>query len=163
MARRPRIRDDIANIAFAGDEHQQALETEAEASMWHRAVATRIDIPAIAGRVEPMGLHRRDQAVQALFTLAAADDLADAGHEHIHRRDGLSVVVLTHIEGLGGLRIVAHGHGTLEVRLGQIAFMLRLEVLAPDDRILELTPRLKQKLHRLGIGDASKRALSHEP
>jgi hypothetical protein len=31
--------------------------------------------------------------VEALLALAAADDLADAGREHVHRGDRLAVVV----------------------------------------------------------------------
>jgi hypothetical protein len=32
-------------------------------------------------------VHARVEHVEALLALAAADDLADAGREHVHRRD----------------------------------------------------------------------------
>jgi hypothetical protein len=36
---------------------------------------------------------RASSIVEALLALAAADDLADAGRQHVHRGDGLAVVV----------------------------------------------------------------------
>jgi hypothetical protein len=48
--------------------------------------------------------HARVEHVEALLALAAADDLADAGRQHVHRRDGLAVVVQAHVEGLDLLR-----------------------------------------------------------
>jgi hypothetical protein len=55
--------------------------------------------------------HARVEAVEALLALAAADDLADAGREHVHRGDGAAVVVHAHVEGLDLLGVVHHHHG----------------------------------------------------
>ena len=162
MPRSAGIGDDVADVAFAGHEHEQALEAEAEARVRDGTETTRVDIPAIAFQVEAMGLHRRDQAVQTFFALAAADDLADAGHEHVHRGDGLPIVVLAHVEGLGGFRVIVHGHRALEVLLGEVTLMLGLQVLAPDDGVFELTAGLQKQVDGLRVGDAGERTLRDE-
>ena len=43
---------------------------------------------------------RGKQPVEALLALRTADQLADAGDKHIHRGDGLAVLILTHVERL---------------------------------------------------------------
>ena len=74
--------------------------------MRNSAVTAGIDVPlqVLAGHA---------QLVDALFqlfqrglALAAADDLADFREEHVRAADGLSVVVLLHVEGLDVLWIV---------------------------------------------------------
>ena len=76
--------------------------------------------------------------LQALLALAAADELADARHQHVHGGHGLAVVVQAHIEGLDLPRVVEHSHRRLEVLLGQEALVLRLQVSPIVDRELEL-------------------------
>ena len=53
---------------------------------------------------------RAAQRLEVVLTLAAADDLADAGHQAVHGSDGLAVVVQLHIEGLDLLRVVGDEH-----------------------------------------------------
>ena len=45
VARRAREGDHVANIRDAGDEHEHALEAEAETGVRHGAVAAQIEIP----------------------------------------------------------------------------------------------------------------------
>jgi len=67
----------------------------------------------------------------ALLALAAADELADLGHEHVHGGHGAPVVVLAHVEGLDGARVVEHDDRLPEHLLGQVALVLALQVHAP--------------------------------
>ena len=109
-----------------------------------------------------MRLHRRHEAFETLFALTSSHDFTDAWHEDVHRGDGLTVVVLAHVERLRGFRVVVDGHRALEMLLGEITFVLGLQVLAPDDGILEFTTRLQQELHGLGIRDARKGSFGDE-
>jgi hypothetical protein len=45
VAGRPREGDDVADVAHAGDEHQQALETKAESGVGDGAVFPEVRIP----------------------------------------------------------------------------------------------------------------------
>ena len=98
--------------------------------------------------------HPALQYVPPFFTLAASDELADARHQDVHRPDGLSVVVHAHVEGLDSLGIVRDDHRLLYFLLGQVAFVLRLEISAPGDRVFKILARFLQQSHRLGVGDA---------
>ncbi len=62
----------------------------------------------------------------------------DLQSEHVHCGDGLSVVVLAHVERLDVLRIVDHREGTFDDDVGQVLLVLALEIDAPLDRELEL-------------------------
>src|SRR5687768_9952205 len=106
VAGRARKWDRVAHVGKPRGVGYGALEAEAEAGVRHGAVAAQIAIPTEAFLVDADLVHALVQAREALLPLAAADDLADAGGEHVHRRDGLSVVVLAHVESLDRLRIV---------------------------------------------------------
>ena len=60
------------------------------------AEAPQIQIPPVILFVKTKLLETCQQYVQPLLALAAADNLADAGHKHVHSRDGLAVVVQAH-------------------------------------------------------------------
>src|SRR5688500_7533059 len=96
----------VAHVGEAGDVGDGALEAQAEAGVRHGAVATEVAIPGHVLAVDADGGHALIEQVQALFALAAADDLADAGREHVHRGDGAPVLVQAHVERLDVLRIV---------------------------------------------------------
>src|SRR5689334_20931456 len=84
--------DHVADVLDAGGVLDGALEAEAEAGVWDGAVAAEVAVPPVVLGIEA---HLGDAAVEdveALLALAAADDLADAGGEHVHRGDGLLVV-----------------------------------------------------------------------
>ena len=100
-------------------------------------------------------MHSLQQRVVVVLTLAAADDLADAGHQAVHSRDGLAVGVELHVERLDLLRIVRDEDRALEDLLGEIALMLGLQVAAPEDLVVELVVVLLEELDGLGIGDVA--------
>ena len=101
--------------------------------MRHRAVTTGIEIP-------PHILHRYakffdagKELVVISLTLAAADNLADLGEEHVHGAHGAAIVVLLHVEGLDFTGIVGKYHRLAEMLFHEVALVLALEVGAPVD------------------------------
>jgi hypothetical protein len=99
----------------------------------------------------PHLVHARVEHVEALLALAAADDLADAGRQHVHRGDGAAVVVLPHVERLDVLGVVHHRDRALDDLLGEVALVLGLQVHAPRHRELELLAAALEDLDRLGV------------
>src|SRR6266852_4433995 len=96
VAGRSRERDRVAHVGEAGDVGEGALEAEAEAGVRHRAVAAQIAVPGVVLPVDGALRHARIQHLDPLLALAAADDLADPGCEHVHGRDRPAVVVHPH-------------------------------------------------------------------
>ena len=106
--------------------------------MGHRAVTAEVSVPLIVLWIQSKLRQARIEDTQALFALAAADDLADAGCQNIHRSNGLAVVIEAHIKRLHLLGIVGDDDGAANVLLGQPALVLGLQVQAPRHRELEL-------------------------
>src|SRR5712691_10676789 len=100
VSRRPRERNDVTYVGKSRGVRHGALEAQAESRVRHRAVAAQVAIPAVMLLVELGGGEPRVQHIEALLALAAADDLADAGRQHVHRRDSPAVVVDAHVERL---------------------------------------------------------------
>ena len=94
------------------------------------------------------------EIVEPLLALRAADDLADAGRQDVHRRHGLPVVVHAHVERLDLLRVVHHDDGRLDVLLGQPALVLGLQVHAPAHGKLERLAALLERGDRIGVRHA---------
>ena len=130
--------------------------------MLHAAELAQVQVPVVVGLVHAQLVHAGHQLVVVLFTLAAADQLADAGHQHICGCHGLAVRVLLHVEALDLLRVVGDEHRLFEHHLGQVALVLGLDVHAPLHRELELLVVLLQDLDGLGVADAAKLAVCHQ-
>ena len=92
---------------------------------------------------------RVQQHVVTLLALAAADDLADARRQDVHRGDGLPVVVAAHVEGFDLVRIVGDDHRLLEKLFGEVALVLALQVDAPVGRELEVLAGFLQQRRSL--------------
>src|SRR5215510_7306432 len=131
VAWRPRKRNRIAHVRQPRDVRHRALEPEPEPRVRYRAVATQVAIPAVVLLVYVMLVQSRIEHIESLFALTTPDDLADPRGEHIHRRDGLPVVVDAHVERLDGLRVVQHDYRLLRVLLGEITLVLGLKVDTP--------------------------------
>src|SRR5699024_3818857 len=149
------VREHIADVAYTGEVHNHALEAQAVAGVLRAAVAAQIQVPPVI-----LGLHAQLfdaalQQVQPLLALAAADDLADAGHQTVRRGDGLAVVVKAHVESLDILGVIGDEHGLFEDLLGEIALVLRLQVAAPGHGELEVLSALAQEFHGLSVADAA--------
>merc|ERR1712087_304038 len=118
-ARVAREGDHVADVRDAGDVADEPLEAESVARVGDRPVPAEVDVPPIVLRVEPRLLHLAQQHRRPLLTLAAADELADTGHEQVHRRNRLAVVVVSHVEGLDALGVVVDEDGAAEGDLGE--------------------------------------------
>ena len=119
------------------------------------AEAAQVEIPAVVFFFQTEVLHRGEQHVEALLALRTADQLTDAGDKHIHRGDGLAVLVLPHVERLDLARVVGDEHRLAEDLLGEVALMLGLEVDAPGDRVVKLIAALLEQADRLGVGHSA--------
>ena len=119
--------------------------------MWDRPVTAEVDVPPVVVGVEVALGHAGEEHLQAVFTLAAADDLADALDEDIHRPDRFAIGVALHVERLQRTRIVVDDDRLLEVFLGQVAFVFGLQVNAPLDGVFELLPTGEEDLDGLGV------------
>ena len=105
----------------------------------------QIHIPVHGFLADPQLIHPRRKPLVPVLSLAAAHQLAGAGHQQIHRRHGLPVVVLVHVEGLDLLRPVIDEHRAVEIFLGQILFVLLGRILA----VLRLELELVSVFHGL--------------
>ena len=123
IARVPREGDDVADVGDAGRKHDEALEAEAKAAMGDRAVLAEVEVALVRGHVPVFGGAVEDaleEGVVTVLTLAAADELPDAGHEDVHRGDGLAIRVELHVESLDVLWVVEHRHRLLEDNLADV-------------------------------------------
>ena len=74
---------DVTDVGDAGEVHDHALEAQAEAGVVAAAVAAQVAVILVVFRFHAQLCDTGFQYVQALFTLAAADDLADAGDQAV--------------------------------------------------------------------------------
>mmetsp|Transcript_32863 Transcript_32863/g.98298 ORF Transcript_32863/g.98298 Transcript_32863/m.98298 type:complete len:242 (-) Transcript_32863:908-1633(-) len=158
--------DHVADVWDAGDVADEPLEAESVARVGDRPVPAEVDVPPVVLRVEPRLLHLAQQHRQPLLALAAADELADTGHEQVHRRNRLAVVVVSHVEGLDGLGVVVDEDGAAEGDLGEPPLVLGGEVRPKlDARVLPLGRVLcdlcAQQLDRLRVRDAREGVFHH--
>ena len=109
-------------------------------------------MPPVVGRLHATLFDPTFQHVQPLFTLAAADDLADSRHQNVHRADGFSVLVTPHVIRFNRSRVIVQDDRLLEGLLGQESFVLGLQIATPLDGILKLLPARQQNVDRLCVG-----------
>ena len=157
----PREGDGVADVADAGQVHDAAFEAEAEARVAGRAVFAQIQIEVVVFFLHAALFDAGQELLVVVFTLAAADDLADAGHEAVAGCHGLSVGVQLHVEGLDLLRIVGHEDGALEDLFGQKTLVFGLQVAAPEYLVGEAVVVRFEKLHGVGVADAAEVARPH--
>src|SRR5690606_13054416 len=77
VAGRAWIRDGVADVRQSAHVDDQALEAEAEAGVWHAAIAAEIAVPVVVLAVQAELVHARVEHVQAFLALRTTDDLAD--------------------------------------------------------------------------------------
>src|SRR5262245_9126076 len=151
VTRRSREGNRIAYVGQAGDVSDRALKAEAETSVRNGAVAAQVAVPGVMLLIDSALGHARIEHLGPLFPLAAADDLADPGCQHVHRRDSSAVVVDAHVERLDALGIVHHDDRLLRVLLGEVTLVLGLKVDAPFHRELEFLLRPLEYSDRVGV------------
>ncbi len=93
------------------------------------------------------------QHVQPFLPLGAADDFADAGSQHVHGSHGFAILTQAHVKGfdLGG--VVGDDGGLFEQVFRQVAFVFRLQIQPPLDRVLKLAIGVLQQGDRLRVGN----------
>src|SRR5450759_3109781 len=137
--RRARERDDISDVCHPRGVGHRPIKPQPEPGVRHGAVPAQIAIPPIRRGIQA-GLHDpRIEHVEALLALAAADDLADAWGEHVHRRHSAFIVIQAHVERLDLLRVVDDHHRPFRVLLAEISLVLSLQRDAPRHRELPRT------------------------
>ena len=128
-------------------------KSEAEAGMRHGAKTPQVPVPVVLFFGEADFIEPRVEHVEPLLALRPADQLADAGSQHVHRGHGLAVIVEPHVERLDLLGIVHDDDRPSDQGLGQVALVLGLKVDAPPHRELELVPLGDRGFERLdGVG-----------
>src|SRR5690554_731836 len=70
QARCARIRDGVADVGQAAHVHHQALKAQAEAGVWHGAIAAQVPVPLVVVEVQAELPHARIEDVQAFLALA---------------------------------------------------------------------------------------------
>src|SRR5436190_11039430 len=118
----------VANVRNACDGHQYAFEAQAEAGVWHSSITTQIEVPFVIGGIHVVTPHVVLEHFQSFFTLAAADDLANAWHQQIYGRYRSAIIVRTHVKRFNFLWEIKNRDRTFEMFLGEPALMLRLQV-----------------------------------
>mmetsp|Transcript_21857 Transcript_21857/g.74111 ORF Transcript_21857/g.74111 Transcript_21857/m.74111 type:complete len:247 (+) Transcript_21857:55-795(+) len=124
-------RNHVSDVFHAGDEHDQALEAEAEAGVRHRPVLPQLQIPRQRGRVDPNSPTAFLQRLQVVLALRAADQLADFRDQHVHRGDRFPVRVELHVKSFDVLWIIHQHHRCFINDVRQVSLVLAAEVHAP--------------------------------
>ena len=83
----------IPDVRNAGHIHNQTLESQPIACMFAAAEPAQVKVPGLVLFLKPQFFHSCGQNVQSFFTLATADDFANAGYKQIHRGNGFTVII----------------------------------------------------------------------
>ena len=121
----------IADIRHAGHIEYKPLEAQSEPRMPCAAVSAKLQIPVIIVLAKFKPLQRLLEHLGTLHALASSEYLPDSGYKKVHGGNRLPVVILTHIKSLYVAGIIGYKNGAFEMLLGQIAFMLGLQIAAP--------------------------------
>src|SRR4051794_34969168 len=106
MPRGPRERDYVADISHSRYELHQTLEPETEARMRHASETAQVQVPFQAAGMHAHGGDARLQFFEVVLALRSADDLADAGHQHVHGPYRLAIRIQLHVESFDVLGII---------------------------------------------------------
>ena len=165
--------DDIADVLHAGDEEDEALETESETTVGAASVFAGVEVPPHVLHGDMALLNLAHELVVALLADRTADDLADLWEKHVGALYGLFHLLAVengflgidlHVEGLDALGVVGHDDGLLEVLFHEVTLVLAGQVVAPFAGELELLSVLDgflQDADTLGVGEAHKVGLQH--
>ena len=134
---RSRERSNIADVADTGQIHEYALKSQTKAGVLNSAILSKVKIPLIVAHIHTEIFDLLLEDIITLLALTASYYLAYAGNEKVSRRNGLAVVIKTHIEALNLCRIIGQEHRRVVDLLTDITLMLGLKVAAPIDGILE--------------------------
>ena len=91
VLRRAEVRDHIADVVHAGEVYDQPFEPHAETGVGAAAEFAEVYVPVHLILGDAQFVHALGELIEAVFSLAAAHELAGAGDEEVDRADGLSV------------------------------------------------------------------------
>ena len=151
-----RVGDDVANVLHASQVHEHALKAEAKTGMGNTAVASELVVPPVRCALHSSSLKLRLEDIEALFSLASADDFSQSRNEEVGRSDGLPVIAEAHVEGflVGG--VVRNEHWALDVLFSEEAFVLGLHGFPPFRGEFEVLTALAADRHRIGVAHSYK-------
>mmetsp|Transcript_14576 Transcript_14576/g.63141 ORF Transcript_14576/g.63141 Transcript_14576/m.63141 type:complete len:630 (+) Transcript_14576:1418-3307(+) len=164
VTRPARVRDHVADVVHAGAEEDETLKPESKPGVHHGSVPPQVHVPLVLLGFQAHLDHPALHYLQTLLSLRSADELANLGHQHVHRGHRLAVLVEPHVKRLDVLGVVVHDDRLLEDLLGQVALVLRREVDAPLHRVHKLFASrhsLLEELDGLGVGHAAKGGRRH--
>ncbi len=118
------------------------------------AELSQIPVPPVVLFFHAKLLYPLIQTVQALFPLASADDLPDAGHQKIRRRNGPVVIIHAHIKRLDIPGIVLYKYRLVEDLLRQVPLMFGLQVNPPFHRVTKVSIAFLQDFNGIRVGQA---------
>ena len=116
----------VADVGNSSEVHHKALKSKAKARMFCTAILAQIQIPPIIFLFQLEVLHPLLEDLQALLTLASADDLSDAGYQQVHSGDRFAIVIQAHIERLDLLRVIGHKYRLSKDLFCEVFFVLGL-------------------------------------
>ena len=116
-------RNNVSDIRHAGKIHNSSFKAEAVACVLSAAVSSEVEIPAVVLLFEAKLFHACGENVEAFFSLATANDFANAGNEAVHSRNGFAIVVETHIKGFYLLWIICYKNRAFEHFLSEVSFV----------------------------------------
>ena len=116
-----------------------------------RTVTAQIQIELIIFLIQSQLFHTLLQDLQIVFTLAAANDLADTGYQAVHSSHSLAILVQLHVECLNLLRIIGYEYRSLKFLLGQVSLMLGLQIASPEYLVIEFVVGLNSVVDRLPL------------
>jgi hypothetical protein len=137
MPHRAWERQHVADIGNACHVHHKALKTQAKAGVLHRAEAPQIKVPAVVLFLQAQLPDAGQQDVMPLLTLAAAQHFPHTRHQQVNGGDRLAVIILPHVESFDFLGVIRHKHRQFKMLFAQVALMFRLQVHAPENRIVK--------------------------
>ena len=118
-----------------------------------RTILSEVKVEAVVFLVKTHLFDLAEKFLIIVFTLAAADDLADARNETVHSSNSLAILVELHVECFDLLRVIGNEYRTFEDLLCQITLVLSLKVAAPEYFVIECVIVLFKKLDRLCVSN----------
>ncbi len=162
VARRSRERNHISDVRSPRNEHQHSFEPKSKAAVRHCSISPEIKVPPVILRAEAVVFHCVCEDIQPFFTLAPPNNLSDSRNQNVHRSRRLPVVIGPHIKRLNLLGIVKHGNWAFKIILGQITFVLGLEICTVLNRVFELLVRFAKDFDGLLVGDSFEGPVKHK-
>ena len=148
--------ENVADILDSGKIHDDSFKTKTVTGVFAAAVTAKVKIPAVIFFFKSKFVDAVDKNVKTLFSLASANDFANAGNKMVCSGNGFSVVVLAHIECFDLFRIVGYKDRSFINFLGKITFVLGLKIASPIYGIIKTVFNFGKNFDCFGVIKANK-------